>query len=451
MPALATIFFDFNLPNPTTWFYFSLLVAVALFFKFSRLMSIRNWDVLTIFLLVPGLLLLLESRSTESGLERWLSYLWLLCGSGYFLVRCLLDLALVRRPALSPNLNLAGLVWLTGALFVSLVAVAVRQPGERPTKKGNDPAPIDQVSKQGVELVKQQAQAADLDGFDARTWVERTLALACHLAIVAGLVFIGWRHFQDTHAGMAAATFYLLLPYTYLLLPDTPLKVGRWHHVLPMALMIWTVAAYRKPTLAGLLLGLAAGSVYFPALVLPVWLSFYWRRGAGRFAAAFVLTGGLSLLVTGIILWMQGDLGHSLQSAMALSDWQPLKKPTTEGFWHWIDGTGVYWVYRIPVFIAYLAFVIGIGFWPAPKNLAHVLALTAGVLIGVQFWYADQGGAYVLWYLPLLLLLMFRPNLADRQPAPIAPETDWLGRVNRGAVHLIRRMVNLPEQVAGVR
>ena len=57
MSATASIFLDFNLPNATTWFYFSGLLAIALFFKFSRLLSIRNWDVLTLFLLVPGLLL----------------------------------------------------------------------------------------------------------------------------------------------------------------------------------------------------------------------------------------------------------------------------------------------------------------------------------------------------------------------------------------------------------
>ena len=50
------------------------------------------------------------------------------------------------------------------------------------------------------------------------------------------------------------------------------------------------------------------------------------------------------------------------------------------------------------------------------------------MVIGVQFWYADQGGVYVLWYLPLLLLMVFRPNLSDRRPPLINPETDWLRR-----------------------
>src|SRR3954462_1764567 len=56
MTAPLALFLDFSLPNATTWFYFSSLLAVALFFKFARLLSMRNWDVLTMFLLVPGVL-----------------------------------------------------------------------------------------------------------------------------------------------------------------------------------------------------------------------------------------------------------------------------------------------------------------------------------------------------------------------------------------------------------
>src|SRR5438874_4474250 len=56
------VFLDFSLPNATTWFYFSFLLAVALFFKFSRLLSVRNWDVITVFLLVPGFLVIQKMR-----------------------------------------------------------------------------------------------------------------------------------------------------------------------------------------------------------------------------------------------------------------------------------------------------------------------------------------------------------------------------------------------------
>src|SRR5437016_7058752 len=111
MLAAGSIFFEFHLPNATTWFYISLLLAVALFFKFSRFLSVRNWDVVALFLLVPGLLLL-----REPGCET-LGYIWLFAGSAYFLGRCLLDLTLVQRPALAPNLNFGGLAWLAGALL----------------------------------------------------------------------------------------------------------------------------------------------------------------------------------------------------------------------------------------------------------------------------------------------------------------------------------------------
>src|SRR5262249_21221071 len=133
-----SIFFDIKLPNAPTWFYFSGLLAIALFFKFSRLLSVRNLDVITLFVPAPGFLLLAENEL------RW-GYLWLFLASGYFFLRCLFDLALVRRPALKANLTLGGLVWLMGALFVSLIAVAAR-----PTKTadGGDQAPGQAVTGQ---------------------------------------------------------------------------------------------------------------------------------------------------------------------------------------------------------------------------------------------------------------------------------------------------------------
>ena len=127
-------------------------------------------------------------------------------------------------------------------------------------------------------------------------------------------------------------------------------------------------------------------------------------------------SAGLALATIGLLLWFQDELDTSIREALQQTAWQPWRIPTTEGFW-----TGLHWAYRIPVFIAYAAFVLLTLLWPSPKNLAHLMALSAAVLIGIQFWYADQGGVYVLWYLPLLLLLVFRPNLEERRAAPIYP------------------------------
>jgi hypothetical protein len=428
------IFLDFNLPNATTWFYFSALLAVALFFKFSRFLSVRNWDVLALFLLVPGLLLLRQPGSEVFG------DVWLFLGSAYYLGRCLLDLTLVQRPALAPNLNLGGLAWMAGALFICLVAVAVTRPpneGTPATPTGKDPVLTRAVEQQLNGVAESQAQANNVAAFDAALWVGRSLAVLCHLAVFAGLVVVGRRHFNDLHAGMAAGTCYLLLPYTAF-------HVEQWYHVWPMALVVWAVVLYRKPSLAGLLLGLAAGTVYFPLLILPVWWSFYRGRGAGRFAGSFALTFGVCLAATGLILWYDNELATSIHSLRTLPDWQPWLKPhdTTRGFWTGMDWA---WAYRMPVFVACMALTVSSAFWPAPKNLAHVLALSAAALVGVQLWYANQGGVYVLWYLPLLLLLVFRPNLSDRRPLPISPESDWLFGLGRLLLRVAARLVRLPE------
>ena len=425
MNGNGSIFLDFQLPTAATWFYFSVLLAAALFVKFSRLLSVRNWDVLTLFLFAPGFLVLLESH----GDNRW-GYAWLLIASGYFLLRCLGDLALVRRPALSPNMTLSGLGCLAGALYASLIAVAVQQPRTLTEAGDSAPSPIDEM------LVKTLPQTPpEVVGFTVPIGTARALALLCHLSVVVGLALIGWKHFGDLHSGMAAATFYLLLPYTYMLTPNSALGLGRWDHAWPMAWMVWAVFCYRRPTLAGVFLGIAAGGVLFPVLTAPVWLSFYWKRGAGRFGLAFMVAGGLTLAAAAGVLWAVGSLTQNWHSAEALARWQPWLQPPTDarGVWQ-----GVYWVYRLPVFIAYAAFVIGTLFWPAPKNLAHVLALSAAVLIGIQFWCADNGGVYVLWHLPFLLLLVFRPNLTAAQPPPA--REDWLRRLGRRGARVFLRL-----------
>ncbi|HEY1380402.1 MAG TPA: hypothetical protein VGF55_26610 [Gemmataceae bacterium] len=430
MQPSSSIFLDFNFPNATTWFYLSALLAVALFFQFHRLLSFRNWDLVTLFMLVPGLLLLQEQYDRAAAAHvklepdrLWLGYLWLLAGSFYFFVRCVVDLALVRRPALHPNLNRAGLAWLTGALFLGLGGAAVRRPADAEPQVGKGSAGLEEVQRQAAVLVTKTAGEPP-DGRGTRFWVECGLAGALHLAVVVALIVIGARHFQDAGAGMAAATLYLLLPYIAF-------HKTQIHHVWPTALLLWAVVFYRRPTLAGALVGAAVGSLFFPVVTLPVWASFYWKRGARRFLGAVGLTAGVSLVLTAILLWWDGRLAAAAGQTFGQYDWLPWRVPSAESFW-----TGVHWAYRIPVFIVYAFFVAITAFWPAPKNLAHLLALLAAVLLGIQFWYADRGGVYVLWYLPILLLVVFRPNLSDRRPPVPESDDDFVVRT----VRVVRRL-----------
>ncbi|MSR30252.1 MAG: hypothetical protein EXR99_01990 [Gemmataceae bacterium] len=406
MNSNNSIFLDIALPNASTWFYFSLLLASALFFKFTRVFSMRNLDILGIFFFMPGLLFLLEGKA-----DARTSFAWLLGACLYWLVRCLIDLLLERRPAFSPNLNVPAMVWLSVAFYLSLVAVAIREPD---SPGGRDPrmqTPIDKVREKGEKIIENRGGQMVSAG-SVRLWLERGLSLICHLAIGVGLVLFFWLHYENYHLGFGAATLYFLLPYTYLLMPYAGLKVGRWDHSFLMALMIWALVFHKRPMVAAAFMGVAFGGLFFPLVLLPLWTSYFHGRARWRFLAMAL---GVFVISAGAFVSFYGGSAESLASTWMVSDWIPWKEPLadTQSFWH-----GIHWAYRLPVSLVFLAFAVSVFFWPNPKNLGELVALSAALLIGIQFWYSHLGGIYILWYLPLLLMVIFRPSLGINQVKP---------------------------------
>jgi hypothetical protein len=430
----GSIFLEFNLPNAATWFYFSLLLVGALFAQWEKPFSLRNWDLATLFILVPGFLFLQEGHSLLEPELRWgltsqdsedllkrgewnvqTGYIWLMACSFYFFLRCLVDLAIVRRMVWAPNLNLPGLSAMTVALFLCLIAVAIRRVPDAAsvTPVGKEPIALQKFQEGTTAIVQTQVEKQGFDRQDTRFWVARGAALVLHIAVIVALVLIGAIHFRSTTLGMASACMYVTLPYTGF-------HVGQVHHVFPAVFILWGILTYRFPILTGLLLGISAGSCFFPLLLFPLWFGFYRGRGAGRFAFGFIFGTLASLAVTALLLWSAGQFREYLTIALNLSDWQAWRRPRTESIW-----TGSHWAYRLPVFIAYMAFVALTIFWPAARNLGQVIAQTAAVVIGVQFWYADQGGVYVLWYLPFLVLMVLRPTVEDQRPPLLTHERNW--------------------------
>ena len=55
--------------SPEVWLFLSLLGCVTLFFKFSRIWSVRNLDLLLLFVLAPGMMLIV-GNPRSSPLER---------------------------------------------------------------------------------------------------------------------------------------------------------------------------------------------------------------------------------------------------------------------------------------------------------------------------------------------------------------------------------------------
>jgi hypothetical protein len=240
----------------------------------------------------------------------------------------------------------------------------------------------------------------------------RTMAVVAHSAIIIGMVLIGVWHFENLTNGIGAAMLYLMLPYTTQM-------TGRIDHFLPAALLLWAILCYRRPLLSGLFLGAAAGCIYYPLFLLPLWLGFYQQRGWVMFILGVLLA--LSLLSIPLIFSPSSSgIWSDLQRMFGLL--YPAQKDL-EGIWNDRAG-GFDPLYRLPVMATFAALSCSMALWPAHKNLASLISCSAAIMLAAQFWHGWGGGLFMAWFLPLTLLVFFRPNLEDRV-APSMVHSFW--------------------------
>lgn len=409
--------------NPTTWMYLSALMTMGIFFKFRRFWSVRNFDLLGLMAFSPGLLLVYHGLAgQEESLLRW-GYVWLFIISALFLFRMIFDSLMVRRPLLEPNLSTEGLTFTCLALLAFLMfGIGVSRPLQRLDHVlSSSPVPSEQVPGYSFfyyfarfpsevlvadESANAQPEQAEERSELVRAVTARTTAMMSHLAIVLALWMIGRKHFNNNQTGVAMATLYLLLPYTAQV-------AGRVGHFLPGALVVWAVFFYRTPLVSGIflslgtaLMGLPWGVVYFPLFLLPLWCAFYWRCGLVRFLLGFGVTFLFFVITLALSSEGVGPFVGSMRSTFTLPT---LSLDDLVGFWQFHRP-----MYRIPVIVGFLVLCLSMAPWPAQKNLGTLMSCSAAVLIGTQFWCAFEGGLYIGWYVPLLLLTVFRPNLEDR-------------------------------------
>ena len=420
--------------DDATWLYLSLFLTLAVYFRFSRFFSLRNADLLILSAVSPGILLVREGFAA--------GFVWLFGLSGVLLLRLVFDSYFTRRPRLEQNLNSQGLTFLgiVAFLFLSVTAwnlhelpkstVQTVEAADRLSKRLEAPVnaapPIASPSEDvkagpaatvlAVPILKTTQLAATINpstqasakaSADYALYAARLTAIVAHLAVVLALVFIGRWHFGDLQIGIAMATLYLLLPCTAY-------DVARVNHVFPAALILWAVAAYRRPAVAGGLMGLACGILVFPVFLLPLWLAFYDRRGALRFGTAL---GVVAAVLVGSFALTSVDIASFRNQTMGAIDWSALsfRDDDSGGFWRPERAA-----YRMPVFVAFLVGVSVLSFWPAKKTLEQLIAHSAAIIVATQFWFPQRGGVYTLWYLPLLLVVVFRPALSHLLPPDLA-------------------------------
>lgn len=447
---MPDILFHYERVNPTSWAYLSSLLMLALYFKFNRTLSVRNMDLFLLIALAPGLLLVQwawENWGIEENAARieHLGFLWLLATEVVFMTRLLVDTAMVRRPLLDSNLNAAGLLFLGSSLLFFLMANVVTgepraedlQPArqteqlraEESTGEKQDSFVTDgpgffllyrlpRISTQtviGAGSSQERATPSELDKRERRIQeaTARVMAILSHVMIVVGMLIVGHVHFDNISMGISAATLYLLLPYTALWTGSVP-------HALPGALLVWAVVLYRRPLLAGMMIGLASGTIYFPAFLIPLWCSFYWNRGVKRFATGVVLMLGVLVMTLAFTATDWQEFLDNLQQMFGLRD---PSDAILKGIWQFWNP-----VFRYPLLAAFVALAFSFVVWPFQKNLGTLISCTGAIMVAAQFWYAYDGGIFVGWFLPLLLLTVFRPNLEDHNALTKIAEGWWASR-----------------------
>ncbi|MGQ9771692.1 MAG: hypothetical protein ACUVQG_14150 [Thermogutta sp.] len=421
--------------DPTTWLYVASLMTIGIYFRFSRFFSIRNLDLIGIISFAPGLLLITH------GLER-MGYLWFFVVSGLFLIRLLIDPAFRRRPLMEPNLSSEGMTFMAFALMFFLIANIVTnrvlETRTSLTKAASTESPIWRVpvhrgpgylpfyraitfealpSEPAVRPESQPTPEESAEEERSKLILGvgiKIVAIVAQCAIVLAMILFGLRHFDNLQTGLAAASLYLLLPYTSQL-------TARLDHVVPGALVIWALAMYRRPMISGMLLG-GAAIVYYPFFLLPLWIGFYVRRGLLRFLGGFFLVVGVLVILLFFISPSWRDFGNDLA---AMFGKHLLRTEGADGFWQY------HWPYfRIPIFAGFAVVCVSLGLWPSEKNLANLLSGTAAVLLAAQFCLIHQGGLYMAWYAPALILTVFRPTLEARTAVRAVPRY-WFGALPR--------------------
>ncbi|MFO1064176.1 MAG: hypothetical protein U0892_09960 [Pirellulales bacterium] len=335
----------------------------------------------------------------------FVGFAWLLVACGLLMIRMLIDPALVRRPLLEPNLSIGGLSFIGISLFIFLMSnVMMSDPGEA-QRQGPRLGPGYALLNKLPDLPTTPEHEADEWNQSAKAaenlWLHnlaRLLAVLSNLAIVLGIIGIGYWHFDNVKTGIGCATMYLLFPYTAQM-------TGNVEHGLPAALLTLAVLSYRQPLLAGCFLGLASGLVYYPLFLLPLWISFYFQRGLWRLLAGVMLM--LVLLAGLLLLGGVPDFLRDIRDMFGL--WKPAMQ-NLSGIW----GLGFEPMFRLPVLVAFVILTHSFIFWPMRKTLGTLMCGTAAVMLAAQFWHGYGGGLYMAWFLPCVILTIFRPNLDDR-------------------------------------
>jgi hypothetical protein len=228
---------------------------------------------------------------------------------------------------------------------------------------------------------------------------------------IAGLGVLGWR-LSGLRLALALALAWSAFPFSaYALLSNS-------NDSLVAAALIWGLVLARHPVGRGVMMGLALGSKFAPAVLVPLWSRRPFPHGRGRrewlpFAGgigiAFALIGWVLLLdgADGVRKFWSRTIGYQLDRESPFSLWgqYPGLRPV-----------------QVAVMVVVAVAALAVLRWPRRLDALTFVALSGALMVGVELTVTHWFYLYIPWFLPFALVAMIPDWPPPSRPVAAAPD-----------------------------
>ncbi len=420
--------------------WLSFVLVSMLTARFSKRLSRRNLDILLLYALAPFLLIIWTHTK--------IAYTGLFIVTVLLMARCLW--AGGERDMSRPhsNVRVSGMLWflLAFALVLHVVTLYGRHigdvglwsaiGGQYLLRTGRLPygtefgpncvygplmyvvfAPAGLAASFIREIGPEGTLAlARFDNWHAMRGVQTT-ALVLDLLTLLALYRLARRH-ADRDGALVVVFVYAISPYLIGMVSELGLE--RASHIAAAPLILGALLCFGRPALAGVLLGIGAGMLYYPAFLAPLWAGYLWRQQGRRsgllFLAGFVAVGVVCLAMVMTMVEpvdkAESSVGAFFDDTIAQVQFKPGYGNSPLSFWGQYPRLASWG--KPTAGVLYCLFCLSLGVLPRWIDFERLVALSAAVLVGTQLIASFSGGTYIGFYLAPLILTLF----GDRPPAP---------------------------------
>lgn len=425
--------------NGMTLAWLSFTLVVILLGNFSKLLSKQNLDIFLIYALAPFLNLHWTNPRV--------SYTGIFIITIILFFRCLLEAKRPNERSLNLNVNNPRILWALIAFAFILHILTIYEHhigdvglwsaigGQYLLKTGHLPygtefgsncvyGPLMYVLFLPAGFFASFIEKIPQDGFitlaDFNNWHAmrgvQTTEFVLDILTLFGLYLLARK--KGNHiTGLVVVFIYAISPYILGMVSELGLE--RASHIAGMPFIIFALLLLHRPAIAGLLLGIATGMLYYPLFLAPLWFGYLWREYGMRkgleFLVAYVFVGIICIIM---LISMVKPINESESSLGAFIDDTISQQQFKSGygnsplsFWGQYPDLAV-WGKPIAGLL-YCSFCFLLAFYPRHIGLERLIALTAAVLVGTQLVLSFSGGTYIGFYLAPLILMLFGLNKTD--------------------------------------